>query len=91
MAIQMKKGFVLRKIGAQYMAVPFGTMTNKVKGMVSLTESGYMLWNALDKGTDTAEALVDLLTAEYDVDRETATRDVNSFLDFLAELGVIEA
>ena len=40
MAIQLKKGFVLRKIGVQYMAVPYGSMTNEVTGMVSLTESG---------------------------------------------------
>ena len=68
MAIQLKKGFVLRKIGAQYMAVPFGAMTREVKGMVSLTESGYFLWQAIENGTDSVEALADLLTAEYEVD-----------------------
>ena len=36
MAIRAKKGFVLRKIGAQYMAVPFGAMTSKVKGMITM-------------------------------------------------------
>ncbi len=91
MAIQMKKGFVLRKIGAQYMAVPFGNMTNEVKGMVSLTESGYLLWQALEKGADNVDALVDALTAEYDVERDVAVKDVNDFLAYLAELGVITA
>lgn len=91
MAIKLKKGFVLRKIGVQYMAVPFGSMTNEVKGMISLTESGYLLWKAMEKGADTVDALVDALTAEYDVDRDTATHDVNGFLNYLTELGVIEA
>lgn len=91
MSIQLKKGFVLRKIGAQYMAVPFGTMTKEVKGMISLTESGFLLWKAMEKGTTTVEALADALTAEYDVDHETAVRDVNSFVAYLIELGAIEA
>jgi hypothetical protein len=91
MAIQLKKGFVLRKIGAQYMAVPFGNMTNEVKGMVTLTESGYMLWQAMEKGANTVDALVDALTAEYDVEREVAVKDVNEFISYLASLGVVEA
>ena len=90
MAIQLKKGFVLRKIGAQYMAVPFGAMTNEVKGMVSLTESGYLLWQAIEKGANTVEALADVLTSEYDVERDVAVRDINSFIDYLAQLGAIE-
>ena len=57
MAIKLKKGFVLRKIGVQYMAVPFGSMTNEVKGMISLTESGYLLWKAMENGADTMDAL----------------------------------
>lgn len=89
MAIKLKKGFVLRKIGAQYMAVPYGAMTNDVKGMVSLTESGYLLWQAMEKGTDTVEALADILTAEYTVDREEAIRDINGFIAYLADLGVL--
>jgi uncharacterized protein (DUF1697 family) len=89
MAIQLKKGFVLRKIGVQYMAVPYGSMTNEVKGMVSLTESGYLLWQAIEKGTDTVEALADVLMAEYDVERDVAVRDVNDFVDYLAKLGAV--
>jgi hypothetical protein len=89
MAIKLKKGFVLRKIGAQYMAVPYGAMTNDVKGMVSLTESGYLLWQAMEKGTDTVEALADILTAEYTVEREEAIRDINGFIAYLTDLGVL--
>ena len=89
MAIQLKKGFVLRKIGVQYMAVPYGSMTNEVKGMVSLTESGYLLWQAIEKGPDTVEALADVLMAEYDVERDVAVRDVNDFVDYLAQLGAV--
>lgn len=91
MAIQLKKGFVLRKIGPQYMAVPFGTMATQVKGMISLTESGYLLWQAIDGGADTKEALVAALLAEYDVEEEEASADVEDFIRFLGDVGVLEA
>ena len=91
MSVKIKKGFVLRKIGPQYMAVPFGAMTKEVKGMISLTESGYLLWQALDKGAETVDELVAIMLDTYDVDRDTAAKDVNEFLDYLREVGVIEA
>ena len=91
MAIKLKKGFVLRKIGPQYMAVPYGSMTSEIKGMVTLTESGYLLWKELEKGADTAEALAKVLTDTYEVEEDEAIRDVNGFLDYLKELGVMEA
>lgn len=91
MAIKVKKGFVLRKIGPMYSAVPYGKMTSEIKGMISLTESGYILWQAMDKGADSVDALVEVLLATYDVDRDTAAKDVNEFLSYLTEMGVIEA
>lgn len=90
MAIRTKKGFVLRKIGVQYMAVPFGAMTNQVKGMITLTESGYFLWKTLEKGVEDVEALVTAMTEEYDVDHDTAAKDVCAFLAYLAQMGVID-
>lgn len=91
MSVKIKKGFVLRKIGPQYMAVPFGAMTKEVKGMISLTESGYTLWQAIENGCDTEEGLVALLLEQYDVDQDEAAGDVREFLGFLREAGVLEA
>lgn len=91
MAIQVKKGFVLRKIGPRYMAVPYGSMTDEVKGMVTLTESGYLLWQALEKGVENVEALAAVLTETYDVEEADALRDANEFLTYLTELGVMQA
>lgn len=91
MAIQLKKGFVLRKIGAQYMAVPFGAMTSEVKGMISLTETGFFLWKAMEEGKNTVDALADALTAEYEVEREVAVKDIRGFVEYLASVGVLQA
>ncbi len=90
MVIQMKKGFVLRKIGPQYMAVPFGAMTSQVKGMITLTESGYLLWQAIEKGTDNLEGLADVLMDTYEVERKVALQDAAEFVAFLVQMGAAE-
>ena len=91
MTYKLKDGFVLRKVGPMFMAVPFGPRAAEIKGMVSLSESGYMLWKAMESGTDTMDGLVAALRAEYDVSEEQATADITAFLDGLREQGALQA
>ena len=85
---QLKSGFILRKIGDQIMAVPVGPQTSHIHGMIALTESGELLWNALRDGAD-ENTLVSLLTENYEVDAVTALADVNSFLKGLDAQGAL--
>ncbi len=89
MNIQLNKGFILRKIGPRYMAVPYGTVATRAGGMISLSESGFRLWQAMEAGVTEVDALVDLLTDAYTVERDAALADVRDFLDFLSERGVL--
>lgn len=86
---KIRNGFIIRKIGGQIMAVPTGKMTSEIHGMIVLTESGELLWNALANGTE-IENLADILTENYDVDRETALTDAEKFLNTLKEQGALE-
>ena len=89
MVYKLKSGFILRKIGDQIMAVPVGAHTSHIHGMIALTESAELLWNALRDGADET-TLTNLLTENYEVDAETALADVKSFLDGLKEQGALE-
>ena len=89
MVYKLKSGFILRKIVDQIMAVPVGTQTSHIHGMIALTESGELLWKALENGADET-ALTNLLTENYEVDAETALADVKSFLNGLKEQGALE-
>ena len=71
------------------MAVPFGPRAAKIKGMISLTESGYLLWKALQDGVNTLEGLVEILRKEYDVPADVAKADTLSFLEGLKEQGAL--
>jgi hypothetical protein len=88
MVYKLKSGFILRKIGNQIMAVPVGSQTSHIHGMIALTESGALLWDALIDGTD-EDTLSELLIQNYEVDKPTALSDVRSFLRGLKEQGAL--
>ncbi len=87
--LKVKDGFVLREIGPQTVAVPVGKRTGEIHGVVSLTESGALLWSKLAEGAE-KEELVSLLLAEYEIDEKTASLDVDDFIKGLYAQGVME-
>lgn len=87
--LKVKDGFVLRKIGPQTVAVPVGKRTGEIHGVVALTESGALLWEKLTEGAEKAD-LVSLLLEEYEIDKETASLDVDEFIKGLYAQGVME-
>ena len=89
MVYKLKSGFILRKIGNQIMAVPVGAQTSHIHGMIALSESGELLWNALADGAQ-EHVLVELLLQNYEIDQPTAQADVKAFLNGLQEQGALQ-
>lgn len=88
--MKLKENFVLREVADTWVVLPFGAATLDFNGMLTLNETGAVLWRALEQGGD-AEALVAALTAEYDVAPEVAAADVEEFLAKLVDAGCAEA
>ena len=53
-----------------------------------LNDVGALVWEHLD-GSTTVEDLIDRVVADYDVDRDTAARDVQDLLGQLIEAGLV--
>lgn len=87
--MKLKEGFVLRQVAGSWIVLPIGATSVDFNGMVSLNETGALLWQALEKGGDSA-ALADALTAEYEVERAEAERHVEEFLETLRRVGCLE-
>lgn len=87
--MRIKKNYVLRKIAENWMVLPLAEETINFSGMLTLNDSGVMLWNLLEKGT-TKDALVAAMLAEYEVSEEVAAADVDSFLEKLIQAGCVE-
>ena len=86
---KLKNGFIVRNIGGQTMAVPVGSQTSEIHGMIALSESGALLWEALQNGAE-VQALADILTENYEVEPSVAVSDVEKFLDGLRQQGALE-
>ena len=87
--MKIKEGYVLRQVASHWVVLPVGSSCADFNGMLSLNDSGVILFRALETGCD-RDALADALTAEYDVEREQALADVDEFLDVLVKAGCIE-
>ena len=87
--MKIKENFVLRQVAGSYVAVAVGAASVDFNGMLTLNESGALLWHALEHGADRA-ALVAALTSEYEVDEAQAARDTDEFLKRLLEASCLE-
>ena len=86
--MKLKEGFVLRDVAGSCVVVPTGADIN-FNGMISLNDTGKTLWQRLEAEA-TIDDLVDSLTAEYDVDRDTAKVGAERFVEKLRQHGFIE-
>ena len=88
--MKLKKDFVLRQVSGSWVVLPIGSNSVNFDGMITLNESGALLWEALERGAD-IDGMVDALTSEYVIDRETAVQDINEFLGKLRSAGCLDA
>ena len=87
--MKIKKAFVIRKVGDSYVAAPVGEESKSVHAMVVLNETGAWLWEFF-KNEHTEEDCAQVLVEEYDIDFQTAKRDVSAFLQALRNRGMLE-
>ena len=86
--MKIKDGFILRKVGIQYVVVATGKASKDFNGMIRLNASAAFLFGLM-KADMTEEALVEALQAEYAVEEAIAKEDVSMFLSKLKEAGAI--
>ena len=86
--MKLKEGFVLRKVADTYVVVAVGAEAKKHNVMITLNESGKVLWEKLSEGAD-KKALVDAILAEYEIDEATASADVDKFIEKISSEGLL--
>ncbi len=87
--MKIKEGFILRNVAGSDVVVPVGQATLEFNGMMNLNETGAFLFRKMIDGT-TREDLIKDLTDEYDVDVETATKDVDDFIEKVEKENLFE-
>lgn len=80
--------FILRSVADTLLLVPVGAAAAQFAGMVTVNDTSAYLWELLET-EQTLETLTAALVARYDIDEETARRDVEKVLTSLTEVGAI--
>ena len=88
--MKIKGTFVTREIAGDIVIVPVGETALTYNGMITTTRTGAVIWAKLEEGAESKEALVQALLDRFEVDRETAEKDLDEFLAQLKKAGFIE-
>ena len=88
--MKLKEDFLLRQVAGTWVVMPVGQATVDFNGMLTLNETGALLWRKLSEGAD-LDGLVAALTAEYNVSAEEARADAAAFCRKLLDAGCAEA
>jgi hypothetical protein len=86
--VKIKENLVLRQVANTWVVLPVGQATADFTGMLTLNNSGALLWKALEQGGN-RETLAEVLTGNYAVSLETALTDVDAFLVNLRTAGCL--
>ncbi|MBR0303371.1 MAG: PqqD family protein [Clostridia bacterium] len=87
--MNVKSDYVLREIAGDWVLVPTGTAAAKYNGLFAVTEVGARIIELLPECPD-EEHIVSKILEEYDIDDESARRDVAEFMSQLREHEMIE-
>ena len=87
--MKVKDSFVLRKIAGSNVVVPIGSETADFNGMMTLNETGAMLFAMLNKDRS-IDDLTNAVLSEYDVSAKEAEEDVKAFVETLEKAGMLE-
>lgn len=88
--MKIKKGFMLQNVAGNNIVVPTGEKTVDFNGIITLNDSGMLLWKKLETGAE-REELADVLINEYEgLTNETALADVDLFIKKLEANGLVE-
>ena len=78
------KEFILREMADEYILIPTGSTTETFNGIITLTESAAFIYNHIEEASS-FEELVNMITDEYEVDKQTAANDAYQFITHMLQ------
>ena len=88
--MKTKEGFNLRQVCGENVIVAEGAENIDFSSIISMIESSAYLWNSIQGKEFDKNNLVELLTQEYEVDADTAAKDVEALVAQWMKAGIIE-
>ncbi len=84
--MKAKDGYIVKKVMGSYMLV---STEDEGRTMQTMNETGAFLWELLASDT-TVDEMAEKLTAEYEVDAESAKTDIEAFVEKLRASNLLD-
>ena len=86
MRIKKNPDLIMRKIAGECVLVPTSELAAKFNGMINLNTTAQFIWEHMEEVSGQEELVAQLLDA-FEVDEETAARDVRGFIATAIHVG----
>lgn len=80
--MKIKDGFILKDVAGSKIVIATGEERFNFNGVMTFNEVGAFIFNLLD-GANSPADIVEKISSEYNVDKATAEKDVNNFIEKL--------
>ncbi len=87
--MKIKDGYKLCKVRDSSIVVAVGDAVMDFNGIVTLNETGELIWGMLEKGS-ADELIIAQMMSKYDIDEATAKADFDEFVAQLKGAGFVE-
>lgn len=87
--MKLKSGYTTHTVAGEQMMVAVGPAAEAFHGIVRSNKTAAFIINCLKEET-TEESITEKLLEEYDIDRDTAAKDVHALIAKIRETGAIE-
>ena len=88
--MKIKEGFIVKEIAAQSVVIALGEASKIFNGLIKLNDTGRFIWDKLSEGMEASD-IAEAMLSEYEgVDKETAEKDVEKFIDVLRGANILE-
>lgn len=87
--MKRKADFMMQQVGGEHLLVPLGAQVMNLNGLLTLNETGACVWERLAEERSLDE-LAAAVAERFDVPNATARADVQTFVDEITRLGLLE-
>lgn len=88
--MKIKSGFILRDVGGKTFVVAVGERSKEFTGMITLNETGKIIWKTLEKEATIDDAVDAILNVCENVERAVVEADVRAFVAKLEGDNILE-
>ena len=87
--MKRKADFLMQNVGGENLLVPLGAQVMNLNGLITLNDTAAYAWELLAEERSLDELAV-ALVERFDVDLERARVDVQTFVDEITRLGLLQ-